>query len=434
MYNYSPIKSLKLKNFRNMANVELDFTESPIVTLVGKNESGKTSVIKAFETCALHASPREQKDWIRDQTNMFGIEIDLEDGTKVIRIKESGGINMYKVEYPNGNHWEVSKLTEGLPHEVQKIMGLIEEPETKEYLHVRTYEDKLLFVVTPNSTNYKVMYNALKVEQLTKAIKIGSAEINELKADINKNDISITTLHTQLRGIHIRDLGSLIMIRDRIKEQLKTLKKLEKIMEVHRHVENLRSQLGAIAVLERFNLQPINELLASRLLQAGTGIENISRLREKSQLLDGLLGIEEIDTSVYSRLRSMLEKKADLEQKINEAGSYVEIGKINEVSEASAIHLNKVYELINRRNNLEAQQSILNKVSSLSEITNTEAVTKLSRIMELNNQIATEKDQYNKIVDYIEQVEVYLKQCGVAVETCPRCGEAVIFDIDKLEG
>ena len=36
-----------------------------------------------------------------------------------------------------------------------------EEPETKEYLHIRTYEDKLLFVVTPNSTNYKVMYNSI---------------------------------------------------------------------------------------------------------------------------------------------------------------------------------------------------------------------------------------------------------------------------------
>ena len=26
-----------------------------------------------------------------------------------------------------------------------------------------------------------------------------------------------------------------------------------------------------------------------------------------------------------------------------------------------------------------------------------------------------------------------MKRCGVACETCPKCGETVIFDIDKME-
>ena len=79
MYGYSPLKSLKIKNFRNIGDVNIDFTESPIITLLGANEAGKTSVIKAFSMCALHDSPREQKDWIRDDTDMLGVEIDLAD-------------------------------------------------------------------------------------------------------------------------------------------------------------------------------------------------------------------------------------------------------------------------------------------------------------------------------------------------------------------
>ena len=35
-------------------------------------------------------------------------------------------------------------------------MGMVTEPETKEFLHIRTYEDQLLFVVTTASANYKM--------------------------------------------------------------------------------------------------------------------------------------------------------------------------------------------------------------------------------------------------------------------------------------
>lgn len=88
MYSYSPIKTIRVKNFRNIGDVELSFEDSPIITLVGSNEAGKTSIIKAFAACALHANPREQKDWIRDTTKMFGVEINLEDGTQLVRVKE----------------------------------------------------------------------------------------------------------------------------------------------------------------------------------------------------------------------------------------------------------------------------------------------------------------------------------------------------------
>lgn len=38
MYNYSPIKKVYIKNFRNIGEATIDFTESPIVSLIGENE------------------------------------------------------------------------------------------------------------------------------------------------------------------------------------------------------------------------------------------------------------------------------------------------------------------------------------------------------------------------------------------------------------
>ena len=77
MYSYSPIKTIYIKNFRNIGEAIIDFTESPIISLIGENEAGKTSVVKAFAVAALHAYPRDQKDFIRDGTNGFGVCIEL---------------------------------------------------------------------------------------------------------------------------------------------------------------------------------------------------------------------------------------------------------------------------------------------------------------------------------------------------------------------
>ena len=97
MYTYSPIKTIYIKNFRNIGEATIDFDESPIVCLIGENEAGKTSVVKAFAVAALHAYPRDQKDFIRDGTNGFGVCLELKDGSKITRIKTST-LNKYTVE------------------------------------------------------------------------------------------------------------------------------------------------------------------------------------------------------------------------------------------------------------------------------------------------------------------------------------------------
>lgn len=431
MYNYSPIKTLRVKNFRNIGDVQLDFTESPIVTLVGKNESGKTSIVKAFETCALHANPREQKDWIRDNTNMFGVQIDLQDGTQVVRIKQDGGINMYKVIYPDGHEWDVSKLTEGLPYEVQRLMGLIEEPETKEYLHVRTYEDKLLFIVTPSSTNYKVMYNALKVEQLTKAIKQGSNEINELKSKIDRNDLNVQTLNTQLKAINILDITSLTAIRDRLKQQTAILNKLKQAVQLSKQMEYCRNELGVISIIERFNLQSIDEVLSMRLTSASNIFDNLSKLKIKAEVLSKVGALEEIDTRTCDKLASMIQRKDELGKKKEEATVFNNLSKTSEIDEGMVIHLSKAEQLLKSSLSLKSELNTVNQVQSLGEI-DTTVISKLESVMQKSANIETAKAQYEEIIAYIEQVNDYLKKVGVAVESCPRCGEAVIFDIDKL--
>jgi predicted ATP-dependent endonuclease of OLD family len=433
MYNYSPIKSLRIKNFRNIGEVEIDFTESPIVTLVGENEAGKTSVIKAFTTCALHANPRDQKDYIRDNTKMFGVEINLQDNTQIVRVKEEGGINLYRVIYPDGHVWDTNKITDGLPEEVSKIMGLIEEPETKEFLHVRTYEDKLLFIVTPNSTNYKVMYNALKVEQITKAIKIGSNEVNTLKSKINNNTISIQTLNTQLRGLSIIDIEPVKIIKDRLVQQLSFLDKIERAKTLKDKVDRCEEQLGALGLLDRFGLQPLNEMLSSNLSNISRLLNNKMELINYSNRLSDINNISEIDTSVTDKLYSIINKSNELRMKMSDAGALVHVSEISEISEVNAVHVSKANTLIDKLTSLKKQLNLID-ISGCNEIEqdSINGINNLIKVEQLYSDNDARKNQLEQINTYIEQVQDYMKQCGVAVETCPKCGEAVIFDIDKM--
>lgn len=434
MYNYSPIHKLYIRNFRNIGDVELDFSQSPIIALVGENEAGKTSVIKAFATCALHANPRDQKDYIRDGTKMFGVSIELENGQRITRIKEANGINSYQITDCQGNLiWNTNKLAEGLPEEVQKLIGLIAEPETNEFLHIRTYEDKLLFVVTPNSTNYKVMYNALKVEQLTKAIKLGSGEVNTLKSAISSNDASILTLQGQLKSITVVDTEPLVNVKDRLVEQMAMLDKLERAKVLLDRVNQCEIQLGALALIDKFKLESINEVIANKLVSVS---RLLSRNNETVNLLNRITDInnlEEIDYNIINKLYNILSKKEELDSKITEAGALVQLTSISEISEVTVVQLNKVVNLISKLNKLTEQSKAID-VSSCSEIEQhtIESLDKLQKIASFKEQVDTNNNQLQQINAYIVQVQDYLKQCGVAVETCPNCGSDVIIDIDKI--
>lgn len=424
---------MRVKNFRNLGDVTVSFKESPIITLVGENEAGKTSLIKAFSMCALHDSPRDQKDYIRDGTNMLGVEINLEDGTQVVRVKERSGMNMYRVIKPDGQVYDTTKITDGLPAQVEKEMGLITEPETGEYLHVRTYEDKLLFVVTPSSTNYKVMYNALKVEQLTKAIKLGSTEANTLKAEISRNDASIQTLHGQLRQIKVIDTEPLVSIKDRLIKQLSALDKLEKLKLLINQLEIKQKQLGAMALIDIYGLVTIDEVLASRVNNINRLVSSRNDLVRKRDIFTDLSNIGEIDTSVLEKLEYLSSKRDILNGKKSVAVMLTPVISLSEISESNAIQINKIASLLDRLNTLKNTVTVID-VSGCKAIeqSDIDSLHKAEKVTQLIASVNGKKAELKQYTDYIAQVEAYLKQCGVAVETCSKCGEAVIFDISKL--
>ena len=429
---YSPIKQIWIKDFRNIGEVKVNFDESPIVSLIGENEAGKTSVVKAFSVCALHSTPKDQKDYIRDGTNGFGVEIELEDGTVVTRIKTTTG-NRYRVKNPDGTVYDTTKIdSSSAPVEVQRVMGMIEEPETKEYLQVRTYEDQLLFVVTPASTNYKVMYDALKVDQITRAIKSGSKEVNELKHVIDANENGIQTLTNSLKAVKVYDITSLLNIKARLESELAVINSLEEAARLVDRIKRAEAELGAIAEIDKAGLQDISELEAVQISDSLSLLTKLTRLNKLLSTYSLADTAENIDIPVYQSIIDTYIKKVELDRAIFANESMVRIGEAEEVNEVELITMTSIAELRDKLSSLTNQLRRIDTAGAeLIEQSDFNTVTMLESVNAGFTRLGQLETAYKQCDDYCSQVQSYLKSIGAAVETCPNCGEDIVIDIDK---
>lgn len=436
MYSYSPIKKIYIKNFRNIGEATIDFTESPIVSLIGENEQGKTQVVKAIAVCAMHATPRDQKDYIRDGTKGFGIAMELEDGTQVVRMKMATA-NSYRVSYPKDENgepirptWEASKIDSGLPKAVQEVIGMIEEPETKEFLHIRTYEDQLLFVTTASSTNYKVMYNALQISQLVDAIKLGQKEANGYKTQISQTQISAETLENRANGLKIFDLEPLQNIRDRIAKEKQQIEKIEKAINVRKKLKSQIEELGELAKLQ--GLKEINDSLAVTLGNTGKTIQKIKELDRYLSILKPIDGIQCIDLQVEQKIEAALDRIGQI-NKCKETSQ-----KITSVESLSEIDLNsatKIQRALNLKHAIRAEEASLERIDTKNSSTiadeEVQGVLKCQRALSILNRNIKASEALKQADEYCEQIKNWFKAIGVNTETCPKCGETIVIDLDK---
>ena len=438
MYSYSPIKQVYIKNFRNLGEVTIDFKDSPIVSLIGENEQGKTSVVKAIAVCAMHATPRDQKDYIRDGTKGFGVAIELEDGTQVVRMKMATA-NSYRVTYPKGPDgnpikptWEAAKLSNDLPQAVQDVMGMIEEPETKEFLHIRTYEDQLLFVTTASSTNYKVMYNALKISQLVDAIKLGSKEANALKTSINQKEIQAETLDTQAKSLKIYDLEPLQNIRDRLKNEVAQLNKLDRALELKKKIEVQTHEVGELSKLS--SIPEISITLVMSLDKAYRVLDNLKELDRMYRTYSLSDSLEEIDLNSYYNIYNAHVRYESLKNSEEQSKNYIAVNSLSEININEVSNLQRAIAL---QRKIEADVNKLQtlNISSAADVQDSD-LTVYSRtykalgLIQRNKQLEDAKVQ---IDNYCDAVIKWMKDIGVATETCPKCGETIVIDLDKIE-
>ena len=429
MNKYSPISRIIIKDFRTIQDVQIDFSESPIIALVGGNDVGKSSILKAFEVCALHYNSRGQKGYIRTGAPFFGVGIQLADGSSIVRLKTKDNINKYEVRYPDGTVWNTTKISEGLPVQVSELMGMMEEPETREYLQVRTYEDQLLMAYTPASTNYKVMYDALKVGQITRAIRRGTDEANSKRQEIIDNASSIRALENNMKRIDVLDLSSIVEIKEAIRGAKERLEKIELAVDILDKMNELEDGLGVIKLIDTYKLESINELEASMFMGANIALNYVDKIgKELSSIseIDNLIQINEVQAININIAVDVLKKMEDI---VRERGLYGEIDRAEEISETTVQKMGDCMRVLSSIESLKKQYGNISEVNSLQDMNKeAECSNKMQEAVALIEKMTDIEKSIQNTNMLIDDISNKMKASGAIVGTCPNCGTDVIME------
>ena len=426
---YSKIKKMNIKNFKNIGLAEIDFTESPIIALKGNNDAGKSSVIDAFAVLAYNAYETNQRGFIRLGTNGFGVMVELEDGTTVTRIKKENA-NFYEVRHPDGRVWNTDRLPRGesLPDEVSEVMGCTRESETKEFLHIRTYKDQMLFISTPNSVNYKVMYDALKVENISKAIKKGSIEANEIKAWLNNASIQRETLINTLNGIKVFDLEPVSNIKKRLESQTKTLQKLTRAVEIQREIQEKEDALGVFGEVLKSGIAEISELHASNVYNVGEILTGIKSLEEKKQRYAEVDSLNIVDMRVIQLMENAIDIVDNIVSMQKTLDKYAGVQDIDIISFSILDKLQRVSQIIAGLEKLNAEASKYAEVDNQLEVIDMQLVDKLSKCSAIITGNKEKEDALKKYQQEIDEIKAELKAMGVQVVKCDNCGHDIVVE------
>ena len=380
----------------------------------------------------MHATPRDQKDYIRDGTKGFGVAIELEDGTQIMRMKMASA-NSYRVVYPNDDNgqpikptWEINKIDSGLPKAVQEVMGMIEEPETKEFLHIRTYEDQLLFVTTASSANYKVMYNALQISQLVDAIKLGQKEANSYKTRINQTEISADTLQNKANELKIIDIEPLQNIRDRLSKEKAQIEMLERALELKKRINKQIENLGELDKIQ--SLTEINVSQATTLTNINKTFEEVQKLKLKIEILSKADNLGTVETTVVSKLESALNRLKLVRTCKSASEKLLNIECLNEIQLNDLVNIQRAVELQAKIDEQHKRLAKINiEVEEISE-SSVHIISKMQSMINLIQRDSQSKKALEKANEYCNQITQWFKAIGVNVGTCPNCGESVVIE------
>lgn len=427
-YKYEPIESLALRNFRKIKEATIDFTQSPIVVIIGANGIGKSAFSFGAKALGSNVQAKKYKNYIRSkQTEWEALfvtkshivhRIKSKTGQRIAlyqRMEDGSSKTLYSIDKMDGSNF---------PPEVDAITGYYFEPETKQLLTVRTYKDQLIFVDTPTSINYKVVYDALKVESFSQGSQYGVKEVNKFEGKQRELTSEIATRNEQLRKLRVVDVEPLLKIRMALQTRLKALDVVEQLKNAV--AERNKLLLEASYLQELSKLQPVSTDMVSSLNRGLNIVYELKQLRSEEKLNLEVAKLRLADDkalSVLETLSTAIKQRAELDTQ----GMQL-IRAIAPVSNES----------IRVLSGLKTLKELCGQVAVLQSSTDTSVlelrvynVSILEKLQMLGTCLSDKTKAQQAVKKYQKQAEELhkkLHECGALTGTCPKCGELVIIE------
>jgi len=220
------IKKIMLENFQSHKNTEIDFSDG-YNCIVGRNDSGKTSVLRAL-SIILYNQPRGADMFIRHGTKSFKVEIELDSGVRVARIKGKIGsktVNKYVITMANGQEIPFENVENTVPEDVSDVLKLrsLVIGDMTYQINYRKQKESPFLLLDPDSTKAKILSNISGNDAVDLAIQDKNKDLGGIKKEQKFLSDELESLKLQIDEYKDMDI---------IKEKLSELKSLiDKILQ-----------------------------------------------------------------------------------------------------------------------------------------------------------------------------------------------------------
>lgn len=214
------ITKYHIRNFQSIKDLTIELDGDGLYWIRGKNNIGKSNLLRAMSTVFTNVSNNSYKPFIRDNCTTFKIKVWFEDDwVELVR-----GATDYYEWVIDGQHGRVDKTAGKVPDELVEYFNLYYEAEkTKRYLNITSSDDPLLFVSTTGGDNDRLLQIALGTEVVMGASK----RAEQLKRQAIAEQKTIRTLlseqEEQLTGMQARH--------DTLSDQIEQLDRLELVLD-----------------------------------------------------------------------------------------------------------------------------------------------------------------------------------------------------------
>lgn len=302
-------RKLYIKNFQSIKEMEINFEANTCYHIKGRNNIGKSSLLKVITALVKNVSSRNLSSYIRDDEESFYVE-STDFDNNVVRL--SRGKEDYYSWIIDGQEGRIDSTAGKVPDVVKDYFNMYEEAEkTKEIINIRPPRAKLLFVDTTYGENYFLLQKALRVEEYLSAIKLGGSKRSALKKEV---DVLVSRVSTEEEEL------------SNLKDYSLTLKEIKMYEEV---ADNFFNQIKEIHEIQKMNEEIT--LKEDRIKEAtfdydseavGELVNKIKLIQEvcklNTEILNKQKGIEvkeltlaefESADSIYKELKDSLENK-----------------------------------------------------------------------------------------------------------------------------
>jgi exonuclease SbcC len=322
------LKSLTIKNFKSHADSIVEF--DTITSITGKNNSGKTNIIRALKVLLHHGD--WPVTWIRYGQESASIELVLVDGTKVIRKRTKSN---QSVEIHTAGKIETYEGKKDATEFIEKAIGI-----RKITLDESTGPEDLNFVEV-NEGPYLLGGRSDTVQRKVAGI-VGANGIEDAKSRILKKAKDLETQSKSLNA-DIAEISSTVSASrtnlDSIQKLLKNAENLHDQWDQHQtklqSLHNFRYHINSLT-----SLIP-TDIVGKKLLNLHQKCKEISdSLREINSKIDQGLGLKRSikayssdSTSLvskYSETNDIVSKLKKINNSISELTKFKEIQILKE--------------------------------------------------------------------------------------------------------